>query len=180
MTYLQAILGGISAALQDASHKEVGALIGGISAASEFASFRREAERVGLRAGAVIQNVIALDDVLQFVDSGAPIWVDVADIVRTVHGFPIEVQQSLDVLDQYAKEKLIRENPFRKLPPYVTNLLAAAAASAADRGASLGIEGSGVPQELLIKLHRMGFHRFSVPIGRRDELRFVLGRSHKE
>jgi pyruvate,orthophosphate dikinase len=179
MTYLQAILAGISAGLENASHKEVGVLVAGVSAASEFAAFQQEAERVGLRAGAVIQNVMALDDILQFVDSEAPIWVDVADIVRTVYGFPIEVQQSLDVLDHYAKEGLIRENPFRKLPPYVTNLLAAAA-SAAGKGASLGIEGSGVPQELLIKLHRMGFRRFSVPIGRRDELRFVLGRSHKE
>jgi pyruvate, orthophosphate dikinase len=179
MTYLQAMLAGISAALEDAPHKQIGVLIGGISSASEFAAFQRKAERVGLSAGAVIQNVMALDDILQFVDSGAPIWVDVADIVRTVYGFPIEVQQSLDVLDQYAKEMFIRANPFRNLPLYVTKLLAAAA-SAADKGASLGIEGSGVPHELLVNLHRMGFHRFSVPVGRRDELRFVLGRTHKE
>ena len=178
-TYLQALLDGISAALEKASRKEVGVLIGGISAASEFVAFQREAEQVGLSAGVVIQNLMALDDILQFADLGAPIWVDVADIVRTVYGFPIEVQQSLDVLDQYAKEKFIRANPFRNPPQYVTNLLAAAA-SAADKGASLGIEGSGVPHDLLVKLHRIGFHRFAVPVGRRDELRFVLGRPHKE
>jgi pyruvate,orthophosphate dikinase len=179
VTYLQAMLSGISAALQDVSYHDVGVLIGGISAASEFAAFQREADRLDLTAGVVIQNVIALDDILQFVDSGAPIWIDVAEIVRTLYGFPIEVQQSIDVLDQYAKEKLIRANPFRYLPPYMTNLLATAA-SAADAGASLGIEGSGVPHDLLVKLHRLGFHRFSVPVGRRDELRFVLGRSHRE
>jgi pyruvate,orthophosphate dikinase len=179
MTYLQAMLAGISAALERAPHEEVGVLIGGISSASEFAAFQRQAERVGLSAGAVIQNVMALDDILQFVDARAPIWVDVADIVRTIYGFPIEVQQSLDVLDQYAKEKLIRANPFRNLPPYATNLLTGAA-SAAGKGASLGIEGSGVPHELLAKLYRTGFRRFSVPVGRRDELRFVLGRSLKE
>ena len=179
MAYLQAILAGISAALEKTQHKDVGVLIGGISAASEFAAFQREAQQVGLGAGLVVQNVMAIDDIPQFVDSGAPIWVDVADIVRTVYGFPIEVQQSLDVLDQYAKEKHIRANPFRKLPQYVANLLAASA-SAAHRGASLGIEGSGVPPELLVKLHRMGFRRFSVPVGRRDELRFGLGRSQKE
>jgi pyruvate,orthophosphate dikinase len=55
-----------------------------------------------------------------------------------------------------------------------------AAASARERNGSLGIEGSAVPNELLVELHRMGFRRFSVPVGRRDELRFVLGRSHKE
>jgi hypothetical protein len=90
-----------------------------------------------------------------------------------------EVQQSLDALDHYAKEKFIWGNPFRSLPVFVSNLLAAAS-SAADRGASLGIEGSGVPQELLVTLHSMGFRRFSVPVGRRDEFRFVLGRPHKE
>jgi pyruvate,orthophosphate dikinase len=117
---------------------------------------------------------MALDGALQFVDSGAQVWVDVADIVRTVYGFPIEVQQSLDVLDQYAKERLIRANPFRHIPLHVKNLLAAALAP--ERGTSLGIEGSAVPHELLVELHRMGFRRFSVPVGRRDELRFLLGR----
>ena len=173
MTYLLAILSGISAASEKAQYKDVGVLIGGISAVSEFAVFQREAQQVGLSAGAMIQNVMALDNILQFVDSGTPVWINVADIVRTVYGFPIEVQQSLDVLDQYAKEKLIQTNPFRNLPLYVTNLLSGAA-SAAERGVSLGIEGSGVPHELLVKLHRMGFRRFSVPVGRRDELRFVL------
>jgi pyruvate,orthophosphate dikinase len=176
MTYLLAILSGISAASEKAQHKDVGVLIGGISAVSEFAVFQREARQVGLSAGAMIQNVMALDDILQFVDAGTPVWVNVADIIRTVYGFPIEVQQSLDVLDQYAKEELIQANPFRHLPLHVTNLLATAAV-AAERGASLGIEGSAVPHELLLDLHRMGFRRFSVPVGRRDELRFLLGRS---
>ncbi|MGY2850713.1 pyruvate,orthophosphate dikinase [Bradyrhizobium sp. USDA 4509] len=171
-SYLQAIMDGISAA---ANGKEVGVLIGGISCAAELGAFQQKAKRTGLSAGAVINNVMALDNVLHFVESGAPIWIDVADIVRTVCGFPIEVQQSLDVLDQYAKEELIPANPFRKLPVYVTDLLVAAA-SAADQGAPLGVEGSGMPGEMLAKLHQMGFRRFVVPVGRRDELRFVLGR----
>ncbi|KWV48457.1 hypothetical protein AS156_18445 [Bradyrhizobium macuxiense] len=175
-SYLQAMLDGIAAA---AGGKEAGVLIGGISCVAEFAAFQQKARTAGLQAGAVINNVMALDDVLRFVDLGSPIWIDIADIVRTVCGFPIEVQQSLDVLDQYAKEELIPVNPFRKLPIYVTNLLAEAA-SAADRGAALGIEAGGIPHEMLAKLHRMGFRRFSVPVGRRDELRFVLGRSDKE
>ncbi|MBR0939265.1 pyruvate, phosphate dikinase [Bradyrhizobium jicamae] len=175
-SYMQAILDGISAA---ADRKEVGVLIGGVSSVAEFAAFQQKAKRVGLSAGMVINNVMALDNILHFVDSGAPIWIDVADIVRTVCGFPIEVQQSLDVLDQYAKEALIPVNPFRTLPVYVSNLLAAAT-SAAERGMSVGVEGGGMPHEMLAKLHQMGFRRFSVPVGRRDELRFVLGRSDKE
>jgi pyruvate,orthophosphate dikinase len=145
----------------------------------ELAVFQREAEQVGLTGGAMIQNVMAFDEILQAVETSTPLWVDIGDIVRTAYGFPIEVQQSLDVLDQYASEKLIFTNPFRRLPSYVTSLLAGAAA-AADKGVRLGIEGSAVPSELLVELHRIGFHRFSVSIGRRDELRFLLGRLRKE
>ncbi len=181
MTYLRALLAGIFAASISAAPDkamQTGVLIAGISAASEFAAFQREAQQLGLGAGAMIQNVVALDDMLQFVDSGAPIWVDVGYLVRAAYGYPIEVQQSLDVLDQYVKEGLISANPFRHLPKYLTKLMAAAPIR--ERNASLGIEGSAVPNELLVELHRMGFRRFSVPVGRRDELRFVLGRSHKE
>jgi pyruvate,orthophosphate dikinase len=184
MTYLRAMLAGISAASASAATipgrtGNTGVLIAGISAASEFAAFEREALALGLSAGAMIQSVMALDDMPYFASSAAPIWVDVGYLVRATYGYPIEVQQSLDALDQYVKEKLISINPFRHLPKYLTDLLTTAA-SAADGKACLGIEGSAVPNELLVELHRMGFRRFSVPVGRRDELRFVLGRSHKE
>lgn len=179
MTYLRAVLAGIAAALEKSPRTEVGALIGGISSALELEAFQREARQVGLGAGAVIQNVMGLDGILKLVELSAPIWLDIAEIVRAVHGFPIEVQQSPDVLDQYSKEGLIGANPFRDLPAYLTNLVSAAA-SGADKGACLGVEGSGVPHELLVKLHRMGFRRFAVTAGRRDELRFALGRSRKE
>jgi pyruvate,orthophosphate dikinase len=179
MTYLRAILLGISTAAERAWHRDAVALIGGISSSSEFAAFQREARQVGLSAGAMIQNVMAVDGVVQIAESDAPIWVDVGDIVRTMYGFPIEVQQSLEVLDQYVNEDLIRANPFRRLPPYLTTLLAGAAV-AAEKGAPLGIEGSAIPPDLLVELHRVGFRRFSVPLGRRDELRFLLGRLRRE
>ncbi|WP_051390137.1 pyruvate, phosphate dikinase [Bradyrhizobium sp. Ec3.3] len=179
LTYLRAILLGISAAAESARYRDATALIGGISSSSEFVAFQREARQMGLGAGAMIQNAMALDDVVQIAESATPIWVDIGDIVRTMYGFPIEVQQSLEVLDQYVKDDLVRANPFRRLPTYVTNLLAAAAA-AAEKSVSVGIEGSAVPPELLVELHRIGFRRFSVSIGRRDELRFLLGRSQKE
>jgi pyruvate,orthophosphate dikinase len=176
MAYLRAMLLGISAAAESARYRGTTALIGGISSSSEFVAFQQEARQAGLGAGAMIQNAMALDDAVQIAESGVPIWIDVGDIVRTLYGFPIEVQQSLEVLDQYVKEDFVRANPFRHLPSYVTSLLAAAA-TAAEKGAPLGIEGSAVPPELLVELHRTGFRRFSVPIGRRDELRFLLGRS---
>ena len=179
LTYLRAILLGISAAAESARYQDAAALIGGISSSSEFAAFHREARQIGVGAGAMIQNVMALDDIVQIAEQAAATWVDIGDIVRTMYGFPIEVQQSLEVLDQYVKEDLVRANPFRRLASHVTSLLAAAAVTAG-KGAALGIEGSAVPPDLLVELHRIGFRRFAVPTGRRDELRFLLGRSQKE
>ena len=127
----------------------------------------------------MIQNVKAFDGIIQVADATTPLWIDIGDIVRTAYGFPIEVQQSLEVLDQYVTERLMVSNPFRRLPKYLTTLLAGAAA-AAEKGVPLGIEGSAVPPELLVELHRIGFRRFSVAVGKRDELRFLLGRSRKE
>lgn len=179
MSYLRAILQGISAAARKVTHGKAVALIGGISGASEFFAFQREAKQAGLEAGAMIQNVFALVDSSQIARSGAPVWIDIGDIVRTGCGLPTEVQQSLDVLDRYERDKFVPANPFRRLSLHVTNLLAAAALDA-ERGASLGIEGSMVPPELLVELYHIGFRRFSVLAGRHDEVRLLLGRSRKE
>jgi len=178
LKYLRALLSGISAAAERAAHPNVCVLVGGISSVSELAAFEREAEKVGVRAGAMLQNVMSLDDIVRSRGADTPIWIDVGDIVRTVFGFPIEVQQSLEVLDQYVGESFIATNPFRRIPAYVTRLLATSLGTEND--AMVGIDGAAVPPELLVEMRRVGFRRFSVSLGRRDEVRFLLGRLQQE
>ena len=181
-SYLQAILAGISAAAEKASRDSVTALIGGIAGAREFDAFRAEVERVGrLKAGATLQNVVALDAFRELRQSGGPLWIDVAEIVRTIHGFPVEVQQSLEALDIYAESGRVANNPFRQLGGFLSSLLKEVLSGpSADVAATIGIDGAGCSPELLSELYRLGFRRFAVPVARRDETRFLLGRLQEE
>lgn len=178
-SYLQAILAGIAAAAGEAAHENVIALIGGIGDSREFDAFRMEIERVGqLKAGATLQNVVALDAALELSQSGAPLWIDVAEIVRTVHGFPVEVQQSLEALDIYATSGRVANNPFRRLAGLLESLFSRVL-SRADSG-MIGVDGAGCSPELLDQLYNLGFRRFAMPVARRDETRFLLGRQQEE
>jgi pyruvate, orthophosphate dikinase len=180
--YLQAILSGISKAAQRGSHDSVTALIAGIADIGEFDAFRAEIERVGhLKAGATLQNVVALDAVRELSLSGGPLWIDVAEIVRTIHGFPIEVQQSLEALDMYAESGRLGSNPFRQPGNLLSSLLERAlSGTGAQASSTIGIDGAGCSSELLGELYRIGFRRFAVPVARRDETRFLLGRLQEE
>jgi len=181
-SYLRAILSGISKAAGKLSHENVAALIGGIADAREFDAFLAEIERVGgLKAGATLQNVVALDAAAGLSRSGRPMWIDVAEIVRTIHGFPVEVQQSLEVLDTYAENGRAAGNPFRQLAGFLSSLLTRMVSAAGAQGSALvGIDGAGCSPELLGDLYRLGFRRFAVPVARRDETRFLLGRLQEE
>ena len=181
-SYLQAILVGISAAAGKASHDNVTALIGGIADAREFEAFRAEIERAGrLKAGATLQNAVALDAIPELSQSGGSLWIDVAEIVRTIHGFPVEVQQSLEALDMYAESGRVAINPFRQLAGFLSSRLKGMLSGAgADVSATIGVDGAGCSPELLCELYHLGFRRFAVPAARRDETRFLLGRQQKE
>ena len=181
-SYLQSILAGISAAVEEVGHQGVTVLIGGITGSREFDAFAAEIERVGrLKAGATVQNVVALDAVRELCQSGKPLWIDVAEIVRTIHGFPVEVQQSLEALDTYAESGRVAYNPFRQPAGFLAALLKGILAGTSSHvSAMIGIDGAGCPPELLSELHRLGFRRFAVPVARRDETRFLLGRQQEE
>jgi pyruvate,orthophosphate dikinase len=177
-SYLQAILAGIAAAAGEAGHENVTALIGGIGDSREFDAFRVEIERVGqLKAGATLQNVVALDAAQELSQSGAPLWIDVAEIVRTVHGFPVEVQQSLEALDIYATSGRVANNPFRRLAGLLESLFSRVLSRADSE--MIGVDGAGCSPELLDQLYHLGFRRFAMPVARRDETRFLLGRQEE-
>jgi pyruvate,orthophosphate dikinase len=178
-SYLQAILAGMATAAKEADHENMTAIIGGIGDRREFDAFRVEIERVGqLKAGAMLQNVVALDAAQELSQSGAPLWIDVAEIVRTVHGFPVEVQQSLEALDIYAASGRVANNPFRHLAGFLESLFSRVLLRT--ESAIIGVDGAGCSPELLDRLYHLGFRRFAMPVTRRDETRFLLGRQQEE
>jgi pyruvate,orthophosphate dikinase len=180
--YLQSILRGISAAIAETGHQDVTAFIGGIAGRHEYDAFRAEIQRMGsLKAGAAFQNVVALDAGRELCQPGDPLWIDVAEIVRTIHGFPIEIQQSVEALDGYAESGRSAYNPFRQPAGLLVRLMKRMlAGTGSHAAATIGIDGAGCPPELLSEMYRMGFRRFAVPIARREETRFLLGRLQED
>jgi hypothetical protein len=44
----------------------------------------------------------------------------------------------------------------------------------------IGVDGAGCSPELLDQLYHLGFRRFAMPVARRDETRFLLGRQQQD
>jgi pyruvate,orthophosphate dikinase len=182
-SYLRSVLAGLSAAANEARHRQVTGLIGGIVGSPEFDSFLRETEVFGdLSAGAMIQNAVALHAAADLARRGVTLWIDLAETIRTAHGFPTEIQQADSALDDYAASGNLAADPFKRPDKFLMGLFASllSAARSANENA-LGIDcAGGYAAELLGDLHRMGFRRFSAPPSHRDEIRLLLGQPQEE
>jgi pyruvate,orthophosphate dikinase len=112
-SYLRSVLAGLSAAANEARHRQVTGLIGGIVGSPEFDSFLRETEVFGdLSAGAMIQNAVTLHAAADLARRGVTLWIDLAETIRTAHGFPTEIQQADSALDDYAASGNLVADPF--------------------------------------------------------------------
>jgi pyruvate,orthophosphate dikinase len=180
--YLRAVLRGIADAARAAANQDVTPLIGGVIDSREAVSFARLASEVGLPAGVIVQNVAALIHAGELAEACRAIWIDVAEIIRTVHGFPAEVLQAAKTLDDYAAGGFLAGNPFARPASFLGERLRAVAAIAASKGATpFGIDiVDGYSPTLAQELHEMGYRRFAASPARRDELRLTLAQSRKE
>ena len=102
------------------------------------------------------------------------LWIDVAEIVRTLYGFPTEVIEARDVLRDYVAAGSIPLDPVVEFGPLLAGMVDAIGNSA---GSRIGIDGAGCPSEILAGFFRAGFRVFSVAAPRRDELRLQLGQA---
>ena len=175
--YVRSILRGIAAA-SPAAQAKVTALIGGVTDAGEIERFAGEASGCfGLGAGAMIQNVAALQTCGSAATPGVALWIDVAEIVRTLYGFPTEVVEARDALRDYVAEGSIPLDPLVEFGPLLARMVDAVGKTA---GARVGIDGTGCPSEILKGFFHAGFRVFSVAFPRRDELRLQLGQAAAE
>ncbi len=69
-------------------------LVGGVVDAREVAGFCKLAAGVGLSAAAIIQNAAALIQAEEIANVCGTLWIDAAETIRTVYGFPAEVLQA--------------------------------------------------------------------------------------
>ena len=181
--YLRAVLAGLAAAAQRVSHRDVTALIGGVVDLRELDEFRDiVSEFEGLAAGAMIQNGAALHSSNQMAVRRAAIWIDATETIRTAYGFPTEVLQSEQTLDAYATRGLLAANPFVRPGAFLETVFASLLPRGdCDDQRSVGVDFSdGFSNDLAVALYKIGYRRFAVSPGRRDELRLILAQRRQE
>lgn len=175
LAYVRAMLRGMAAAAKAAGHAQVTALLGGVTDAREIDRFASEASACfGLGAGAMIQNIAALQACGSAAAPEAELWIDVAEIVRTLYGFPAEIIEARDPLRDYVEEGNIPLDPLVEFGPLLARTVGVLGKSAGPR---VGVDGTGCPSELLNGFFRAGFRVFSVAFPRRDEVRLQLGQT---
>jgi len=157
-------------------------LIGGVIDGREVRSFCKLASDVGLGAGAIVQNAAALVQAGEIANCCETVWIDVAETIRTVYGFPSEVLHATKTLNNYAGAGFIGANPFSRPAAFLAGLLRSTAElENGQDAAALGIDFSGGFSPILAGgLRELGFRRFAASPAHRDELRLILSQPRKE
>lgn len=175
----RAMLRGIGDARDEVGNPEVTVFSGGLTDPIEFDAFREEFGAFdGVSAGLLVQNTIMLFRLAQAPQCGAPVWIDVNEIIRTAHGYPMHVLQMPSILDDYRLAGRISTNPLRD----TDGILAVPLKSigAADVG-NIGVASAGgLSNEYLDLLYRAGFRRFSAHAARAELVGVRLARLLRE
>jgi pyruvate,orthophosphate dikinase len=175
----RAMLRGISGAQDEVGSAQVTVFSGGLTDPTEFEAFGAElAAFKGLSPGLLVQNTVLLFRLAEAAQFDAPIWIDVNEIIRTAHGFPIHILQMPSILDDYRAAGRIAINPLRDTGGILAVPLRSIGAAGA---AHIGIAGaSGVSDEFLDFLNLAGFRRFSAPTTVADLVGVRLARLSRE
>jgi pyruvate, orthophosphate dikinase len=175
----RAMLRGIAAAREEAGAAGVTVFSGGLADLIEFRAFGEELGAFsGLSAGLLVQNTVLLFRLADAVRVNAPVWIDVNEIIRSVHGYPMHILQMPSILDDYRAAGLISVNPLRD----TSGILAGPLRSIGSAGVSgIGIAGAGgLSDEFLDLLYHAGFRRFSAQAAGADLVSVRLARLLKE
>lgn len=174
-----AMLQGIAAASQRAGHDDVTVFAAGLTDLPEFDRFADDVVRAGgLNAGLLVQNAVLLYRLADQPPANRATWLDIDEIIRTAHGYPMQVLHVPEVLDDYCNQGFIRANPFRDPGSFLTEKLSALGGMADN---TLGVIGAGVfGDEVLALLHGAGFRRFSASMTAAGMTRVKLARLTQE
>jgi pyruvate,orthophosphate dikinase len=180
--YLRSILKGIADAARDASHASVTPLIGGVVDPREVQTFSELASEVGLDAGAIVQNAAALIHIREIASRCKKIWVDAAETIRTLYGFPSGVLHAAKTFDDYAAAGFIGANPFARPTQFLVDRFRSVAELGNVFHSTLyGVHlSAGFSPLLASGLKEIGFRQFAASPAQCDELRLILAQSRKE
>ena len=157
---LDVYLDAIAAAAARAGHKQVTVHLGGATDATQITTFVERLGDSGLAAGAVLANAAVLARPALLHATGAALWVDLPELIRTACGRPAELLFT----------------PDEDLPPLVEDLLVYLAAAGSDARLGVDLSGGSVAH-LAPTLHRWGYRHFATSAGQAEALRLVLGQA---
>jgi pyruvate, orthophosphate dikinase len=175
----RAMLSGIAAAKDEVGRADVTVFSGGLTDLSEFRAYCAEVAAFdSLSPGLLIQNTALLFCLSESAHIDTPTWIDVNEVIRTLHGYTLQVLQMPSILDDYHQAGRVAVNPFRD----AGGILAAPLRSiGATRANDIGIIGAeSLSEQLLNLLYHARFRRFSAQTKAADLVGLRLARLLKE
>ncbi len=172
------LLRGMADAAREVGHQHVTPLAAGINSLTEFSAFRAAAEAQGLaRAGVVLQSPGGLFHARELAGSGAAVWIDIRELIRTFYGYPSALSFADDVFESYVADGYLPNNPRTALEGELARLLNEVGEFVeAPGGARFGVDcGEGAALSLIESLYRAGLRHFSVTSQSLSSVRLALG-----
>ena len=175
--FYMSMLKGVALAVKSCSHSQLTVLAPALGCVQELAAFRRAAESTGLPAlGVMVQSPSGLFAAEEIARTGATLWLDLREIIRTFHGFPSALSFGDEVFEDYVADGYMPDNPRTKLGAQLRPIVRALAHSPALGATQLGVEcGDGTALSLVEDLYSLGLRSFSLPVGAIAGARLGLG-----
>jgi pyruvate, orthophosphate dikinase len=171
----RAMLKGIAAARGEVGSADVTVFSGGLTDLSEFSAYCTEvAAFEGLSPGLLIQNTALLFCIAESAPVDTPTWIDVNEVIRTLHGYTLQVLQMPSILDDYHQAGRVAVNPFRDAGGILEAPLRSIGGTEVNGIGIIGAE--GLSDQLLGQLYHARFRRFSAQTKAADLVGLRLAR----
>ncbi|MBB3180966.1 pyruvate, phosphate dikinase [Variovorax sp. Sphag1AA] len=173
--FYMSMLRGIAQALQESGHPRLTVLAPALGDVQELEAFCRAARSADLSSvGVMLQSPSGLFSGEAMTQTGAALWLDIREIIRTFHGYPSALSFGDEVFEDYLADGYLGYNPRTRLGPELRGVLQRLAQS--PNAAQVGVEcGDGTALSLIEDLYALGLRIFSLPVGAIAGARLGLG-----
>ncbi|OJU90520.1 MAG: hypothetical protein BGO13_10315 [Burkholderiales bacterium 66-5] len=175
------VLRGIAQAQESCGHTQLTVLAPALGHEQELAAFRLAARAVGISdVGVMLQSSSGLFAAKAMAASGAALWLDIWEVIRSFHGYPSSLSFGQEVFEECVAGGYLPFNPCSRLGPELRSAL-----EQVTRGldaAKVVVEcGDGLAQSLIEELYELGLRQFSFSAAGLTSARLGLGqRAHRK
>ena len=173
--FYMSMLRGVAQARQESGHPRLTVLAPALGDVQELEAFCRAGKSADLPAvGVMLQSPSGLFSAEAMTQTGAALWVDIREIIRTFHGYPSALSFGDEVFEDYLSDGYLGYNPRTRLGPELRPVLMRLAQS--PNASQVGVEcGDGTALSLIEDLYALGLRIFSLPVGAIAGARLGLG-----